>query len=199
MMNEHEVADWLEANLPPSERLSQRETALWLGAQAREIGPSGWCAEIGVWCGYTALALALGGPKVVAVDTYAASDAQTGRQALEKVEGGLQGTLVHFLEHRSKVPEPITVFPVIGRSVDVAGVFGRNRFDLVFLDGDHSTQAVMSDLLAWSVALKPGGILCGHDYDQPSVRESVTGFFLSQGWGEPSAGPDQLWWGRKSK
>ena len=196
-MNEHETADWLESNLAPSERLSQRETVLWLGAQAREIGPKGWCADVGVWCGYTALALAMGGPKVVAVDTFSASDAQTGQQALEKVEGGLQGTLMHFLANRSKVPELITIFPVIGRSVDVAGVFGFNRFDLVFIDGDHSAQAVMSDLLAWSLALKPGGIMCGHDYAQPSVHDPVHAFFLSQGWGEPDSGLDQLWWGRK--
>jgi predicted O-methyltransferase YrrM len=36
--------------------------------------------------------------------------------------------------------------------------------DLVFIDADHSYEAVRSDILGWYWKVKPGGILCGHDY-----------------------------------
>ena len=196
-MTEHEAADWLEATLPKPQRLSQRELPVWLGAQARKIGPKGWCADVGVWCGQTALAMALGGPTVAAVDTFMASDSQTGRNALELVEKDLQGTLRIFLDNIAKAPEPVRILPIVGRSVDVAGAFGHDLFDLVFIDADHSLQEVIGDLLAWSLALKPGGMLCGHDFQQPAVRRSVESFVKGYGWADLETGPDQLWWTRK--
>lgn len=43
-----------------------------------------------------------------------------------------------------------------------------NRFidllDFVYIDADHSYEAVKSDIEAWWKHLKPGGILAGHDW-----------------------------------
>lgn len=36
--------------------------------------------------------------------------------------------------------------------------------DLVFIDADHSEQAVYDDCRAWWSVVKPGGTLSGHDY-----------------------------------
>jgi hypothetical protein len=38
------------------------------------------------------------------------------------------------------------------------------RFDFVYLDGDHSREAVETDIAAWWPLVRPGGILAGHDY-----------------------------------
>jgi predicted O-methyltransferase YrrM len=45
--------------------------------------------------------------------------------------------------------------------------------DMVFVDGDHSYEAVRRDIETWRHRLAPGGLLCGHDYDWPSVGRAV--------------------------
>ena len=37
--------------------------------------------------------------------------------------------------------------------------------DFVFIDADHSYEAVSEDLSHWKIKVKPGGYLAGHDYD----------------------------------
>lgn len=39
-----------------------------------------------------------------------------------------------------------------------------HSLDFVFIDGDHAYPAVACDLTWWHPKLKPGGLLCGHDY-----------------------------------
>lgn len=53
-----------------------------------------------------------------------------------------------------------------GNSVDVAEFFKtiNVKFDIVYIDADHSFDAVYSDLQAFYPLVKPGGILAGHDY-----------------------------------
>lgn len=39
------------------------------------------------------------------------------------------------------------------------------KVDMVFIDGDHSYEGVVHDINKARSILKPGGMLCGHDYD----------------------------------
>lgn len=39
-----------------------------------------------------------------------------------------------------------------------------NDLDIAYIDGDHSYDAVMLDIVLWGRRVKPGGILAGHDY-----------------------------------
>lgn len=41
---------------------------------------------------------------------------------------------------------------------------GKGYFDLVFIDADHSYEAVKEDIVLWESLVKPNGVLCGHDY-----------------------------------
>lgn len=64
-----------------------------------------------------------------------------------------------------------------GDSVDMAMSFPLASVDIVFLDADHSYEAVIADILAWMPRVKPGGLLCGHDYHHPhypGVKRAVT-------------------------
>lgn len=50
-------------------------------------------------------------------------------------------------------------------SVSAASWVSNSSLDLVFLDGDHTRQALADDIQAWAPKLRPGGIMAGHDYD----------------------------------
>ena len=69
-----------------------------------------------------------------------------------------------------------------GKSVEVAKTVKDNSLDFVFIDADHSYEAVKADLLAWAPKVRPGGIVSGHDYYEsrsgklgviPAVNEYV--------------------------
>lgn len=53
--------------------------------------------------------------------------------------------------------------------------------DFVFLDADHSADAVAADIKAWYPKIRHGGLLCGHDYDEkePGVRTAVDEFLAA--------------------
>ena len=59
-----------------------------------------------------------------------------------------------------------------GYSTDVHAREQRIPCDLLFIDGDHSYDAVVADLRCWLPSLKPGGILAMHDIDQPDVKRA---------------------------
>lgn len=50
-----------------------------------------------------------------------------------------------------------------------------NFFDAVYIDGDHTPQAVYNDLIYSYHKTKNGGIIMGHDYDH-GVKEAVSAF-----------------------
>jgi predicted O-methyltransferase YrrM len=67
-----------------------------------------------------------------------------------------------------------------GWSHEAAEHFDDASLDLVFIDADHSQEAVARDLLAWVPKVKPGGVIAGHDYgshSHPGVKVAVDGFF----------------------
>jgi predicted O-methyltransferase YrrM len=43
--------------------------------------------------------------------------------------------------------------------------------DFVFIDADHSYEGCKADIEAWFPKVKPGGLLSGHDYDNPDFPE----------------------------
>lgn len=49
-------------------------------------------------------------------------------------------------------------------SPEVASKFEDNFFDFVYIDADHTEDAVYKDLQAWWSKVRPGGVLAGHDY-----------------------------------
>jgi beta-1,4-mannosyl-glycoprotein beta-1,4-N-acetylglucosaminyltransferase len=48
------------------------------------------------------------------------------------------------------------------------------KFDMIFIDGDHTYEGCKSDILNTVDLLEPDGILCGHDYiTWPGVKQAV--------------------------
>jgi hypothetical protein len=80
---------------------------------------------------------------------------------------------------------------VLKRS-QVAALYVPDNLDLVYIDASHTEFEVTKDIACWYPKVKPGGILCGHDYsatDQnQSVRKAVDRFFNNV------ATNDADWW-----
>jgi hypothetical protein len=80
---------------------------------------------------------------------------------------------VEFTKDRTEI------YPM--RSVDAAFAFQSNALDFVFIDADHSYEGCKADIEAWWPKVKPGGWLCGHDYEntdypQFGVKRAVDEF-----------------------
>ena len=64
-------------------------------------------------------------------------------------------------------------------SILAANNFRNNYFDFVFLDANHNYENIKQDILAWNNKIRKGGMLAGHDYNQPScgVKRAVDEIF----------------------
>ena len=71
---------------------------------------------------------------------------------------------------------------------DASTLYPNETLDLVFIDADHSTDGVITDIQNWFPKIKKSGIICGHDIDWPSVKTAVNSIFDSY-----DVGPDNLW------
>ena len=80
-------------------------------------------------------------------------------------------------------------------SVEVAQFLANGMFDLVFVDADHTYDAVVRDLRAWAPKVRPGGIFAGHDYgwEFPGVVRAVQEFALATGW-RLQTSASNVWW-----
>ena len=64
-------------------------------------------------------------------------------------------------------------------SVEAAAMF--KDADMVFIDADHSYEAVCADLEAWYPVVRKGGIFAGHDIHYVDVRRAVDEFAQRHG------------------
>ena len=73
-------------------------------------------------------------------------------------------------------------------SDDAATDFEPESMDLVFIDGNHSYEYVLSDMEKWTPLVRKGGIVVGHDYTQDpnsryySVQKAVHEFADKHGY-----------------
>lgn len=77
--------------------------------------------------------------------------------------------------------EPVKnyIYPFIGDSKILHKNFKDDSIDFLFIDGDHEYSGIKADLKFWFPKIKNGGIIAGHDYNEPScgVRQAVDEFF----------------------
>lgn len=67
-------------------------------------------------------------------------------------------------------------------SYNIHDNFADESFDVIYIDGGHEYAQVMRDLELYYPKLKPGGIICGHDYafNFPELVKAVDKFFGKQ-------------------
>jgi hypothetical protein len=76
------------------------------------------------------------------------------------------GNRVEFIESASK---------------DAVTLIADNSLDYIFIDGEHSYEAVAADLKNYHSKVKNGGIISGHDFSWPGVQQAVFEFIADTG------------------
>lgn len=95
----------------------------------------------------------------------------------------------HLAEYSSRVAWHI------GDSYLMAKEVEDDSLDFVYIDADHTYQAVKKDLVAWFPKLKSGGIFGGHDFfllNNPGVEPAVREFTKARGYTFETEKND--WW-----
>ncbi|MDP7030535.1 MAG: class I SAM-dependent methyltransferase [Phycisphaerales bacterium] len=159
-----------------------------LDARGRLLGltPSNAvCAEIGVWKGaFTERVLRQRKPASYHLidpwafqgdmpDRWYGGAIADGQGYMDAIHDDIQqrfGTLPNVTIHRSP-------------SVEAAAEFDDDYFDWVYIDGDHSYEAVLADLECYAPKVKSGGWLLGDDFlwggDSLPVKRAVEEFVAS--------------------
>jgi predicted O-methyltransferase YrrM len=81
--------------------------------------------------------------------------------------------LSRFLKNTGFLGEQLRILK--GTSVQFRDLLPTGFFDLIFIDAAHDYENVKQDIRIAFKAIKPGGIICGHDYhsDGDGVLEAV--------------------------
>jgi predicted O-methyltransferase YrrM len=149
----------------------------WLAMQASACNT---ILEIGSWKGRSTKAMALVCPGTVyAVDHWDGSKSELATTHSEVLKLGVDGLFNIFKANLSEEIKTNKVIPIREDSqaaaIRLRGEKGLRWIDMVFIDGEHTYEAVKKDILSWTPHVAPGGLLCGHDYfDSPDVRKAVT-------------------------
>jgi glycosyltransferase involved in cell wall biosynthesis len=137
---------------------------------AERVPNGGAIVELGVWKGRSLCSIAdivvRKHLRVFAVDTFLGTPGEE-KEHHEAKEIDLRKV---FEENAKDFGMDVTVLQMT--TDEAAATFGiTERFDLVFLDADHSTEAVTRDIANWAPKCK--GVIAGHDYERASVSTAV--------------------------
>ena len=139
------------------------EQLVWLADQASVRHR---VLEVGAWAGRSADVLSRATPGALCVvDSWEPMDPEDETVSLDAAEA--------FQQYMAAVGYRSNVTTYRMTSAEAYLVTGHLTFDMVFLDADHRYRSVVEDLLMWRSRLAPGGLLCGHDGENPDVRRAV--------------------------
>lgn len=119
--------------------------------------------EVGTFCGENALALlrSMPGLFLYLVDPYEPYDHPgMDKESLRWARGVMEQNLKPF---RRWAHVPL-------KSVEAAEGIENASLDFVFIDDDHSSEAVEASVRAWLPKVKHRSGLIGHDFSWPSVK-----------------------------
>jgi len=140
------------------------------------VKSNGWTmgAELGVFKGQTFLHLLRTCPDLtmIAVDLWEDQPNTPGQE--DKIGRDFAGFLADIKRQTEGNPRARIIQDW---TVDAADYVEDGSLDFVFVDADHSSEAVRSDILAWQPKLKPEGKMIGHDINWECVRDVVVDIY----------------------
>ncbi len=140
--------------------------------------------EVGSWMGggstkHFAELLQMKQGTLYAVDTWFGSSTQQPgnvhyQPQLHQAYDHFRSNMIHWgFQH--------TVIPCRMTSLEAAEYLKEVKPDLVYIDAEHTTEAVVQDLKAWYPLVRESGILCGDDWSWPTVRIAIEQFAWEEG------------------
>ena len=144
--------------------------------------PAGIFVELGSWKGRSTAFLGVEainagtGIRIYAVDVW--SDDISGGAKKTMVEQGLDGHALYTRFMENVAPVASAIVPMRMTTTQAASNFADGSVDFVFIDADHSYEAVKQDIQTWLPKVRHGGVLAGHDYGwagtvQRAVHETL--------------------------
>jgi beta-1,4-mannosyl-glycoprotein beta-1,4-N-acetylglucosaminyltransferase len=133
--------------------------------------------EVGSYKGrssaYMAVEIALSGKTIRfdCVDTWAGSEEHQAGELFEDADVVNNRLYDVFLKNMEPVNGYYT--PVRATSLEAAKLYGDNSLDMVFIDAAHDYENVLADIIAWSPKVKSDGIISGHDWHHPPIKQAV--------------------------
>lgn len=186
---EYDIETWIKTAAIPTIAVQPN----WLREHwlAHMVNKHGWQtgAELGVWRGRTFLHLLNTCPQLslIGVDLWMPQPDNEGPETWEDWPHEQNEKMVRI--HAKKFGERGTLYK--STTSDAVDLVEDNSLDFIFVDADHSSEAVRNDIIQWTPKVKDSGWIFGHDINWPTVKEIaddlLPGYVI---------GPDNAW-GRK--
>ncbi len=159
----------------------------WIAALVKE---NGWTrgAELGIWKGRTFLFVLKSCPDLtlIGVDLWAPQPSNKGLETYDGREWE-HDKFERNCREKAKVFGDRAII-IKDWTIKAAEQVEDNSLDFIFVDADHSTEAVRNDIKAWWPKVKDTGWIIGHDINWPIVKivadELLPGYVI---------GPDNAW------
>ena len=121
-------------------------------------------AEIGVWGGGYSETLCKANPdmKLFSIDPWQVYEGYSEIRSQGKADR-------MYLEAKERL-EPYNCALIKKFSMDAVQDFEPNSLDFVYIDGGHDFKNVACDISEWSLRVRPGGIVSGHDYKRTTRK-----------------------------
>ncbi len=138
--------------------------------------------EIGSWMGASARYFANSSSidQVVCVDHWDRYRLQNYKPG-EHPEHMINNMYEQFLANAIHSETADKIFP-LRLSSDNAAAYCHEinkKFDLIYIDGDHTTVGARADIIEWFPLLNEGGYICGDDWSWQSEPDNVAGAVIS--------------------
>jgi len=119
-------------------------------------------AEVGVFRGRNARTMFREIPelKLIGVEAYDDQPSSTRHKTVPRYDHNREAAAVRLRNRNFTLIEKFSEIAVQDIPYD--------SLDFVYIDGDHSYDYVMTDIILYSRRVRPGGIVSGHDYIGPN-------------------------------